>query len=103
MSVGKRPHKYKAKATTVDGIRFASAKEARRYGELKLLQMAGKISQLELQPRYKVVIEETYVADFRYIENGETITEDVKGCLTREYKRKRKAMLKQHGVTIRET
>ena len=102
MSVGKK-HKYFARPTIVDGIKFASAKEARRYGELKLLQMAGKISALELQPRYKLVIEETYVADFRYLENGETIIEDVKGCLTREYKRKRKAMKKQHGVTILET
>jgi hypothetical protein len=102
MSVAKK-HKYFARPTIVDGIKFASAKEARRYSELKLLQMAGKISLLELQPRYKLVIEETYVADFRYIENGETIIEDVKGCLTREYKRKRKAMKNQHGVTIRET
>lgn len=102
MSVGKK-HKYNARPTIVDGIKFASAKEARRYGELKLLQMAGKISQLQLQPRYKLVIEETYIADFRYLENGETVIEDVKGCLTREYKRKRKAMKKQHGVTILET
>ena len=102
MSFAKK-HKYNARPTIVDGIKFASAKEARRYGELKLLQMAGKISALELQPRYKIVIEETYIADFRYVENGETIIEDVKGCLTREYKRKRKAMLKQHGVTILET
>lgn len=102
MSVAKK-HKYFARPTIVDGIKFASAKEARRYGELKLLQLAGKISQLELQPRYKLVIEETYVADFRYLENGETVIEDVKGCLTREYKRKRKAMKNQHGVTIRET
>ena len=102
MSVAKK-HKYFARPTIVDGIKFASAKEARRYGELKLLQMAGKISQLELQPRYKLVIEVTYVADFRYVEKGETIIEDVKGCLPREYKLKRKAMLEQHGVTIRET
>lgn len=102
MSVS-RKHKYNARPTIVDGITFASAKEARRYGELKLLQMAGKISGLTLQPRYKLVIEETYVADFRYIENGETVVEDVKGFLTAAYKRKRKAMKKQHGVTILET
>jgi predicted nuclease of restriction endonuclease-like RecB superfamily len=98
-----KKHKYSARPTIVDGIKFASAKEARRYGELKLLQMAGKISQLELQPRYKLVIEETYVADFRYLENGKTVIEDVKGFLTADYKRKRKAMKIQHGVTILET
>jgi hypothetical protein len=98
-----KKHKYSARPTIVDGIKFASAKEARRYGELKLLQMAGKISQLELQPRYKLVIEESYVADFRYLENGKTVIEDVKGFLTADYKRKRKAMKIQHGVTILET
>jgi hypothetical protein len=98
-----KKHKYSARPTIVDGIKFASAKEARRYGELKLLQMAGKISQLELQPRYKLVIEESYVADFRYLENGKTVIEDVKGFLTAAYKRKRKAMKIQHGVTILET
>ena len=102
MSVAKK-HKYFAQPTIVDGIKFASAKEARRYGELKLLQVAGKISALELQPRYKLIIEETYVADFRYVERGETVIEDVKGYLTAAYKRKRKAMLKQHGVKILET
>ena len=98
-----KKHKYFARPTIVDGIKFASAKEARRYGELKLLEKAGKISALELQPRYKLVIEETYVGDFRYLENGETIIEDVKGYLTAAYKRKRKAMKIQHGVTILET
>lgn len=98
-----KQHKYRANATTVDGIRFASEKEANRYGELKLLEKAGKISKLELQVPYKLVVEETYLADFRYLENGSEVVEDVKGCLTREYKRKRKAMKKQHGVTILET
>lgn len=98
-----KQHKYKAKPTAVDGIRFASEKEAERYGQLKLLERAGKISRLELQVPYKLVIEETYLADFRYVENGETVVEDAKGFLTKEYKRKRKAMKKQHGVTILET
>ena len=101
MSVKK--HKYSARPTIVDGIKFASAKEARRYGELRLLQTAGKISQLELQPRFKLVIQETYVADFRYVELGETVVEDVKGFMTSEYKRKRKAMKIQHGITILQT
>ena len=101
MSVKK--HKYSARPTIVDGIKFASAKEARRYGELRLLQTAGKISQLELQPRFKLVIQETYVADFRYVELGETVVEDAKGFMTSEYKRKRKAMKIQHGITILQT
>ena len=38
-----KKHKYKAKATEVDGIRFDSAKEARYYQQLKLLQCAGEV------------------------------------------------------------
>ena len=89
---------------TVDGIEFDSKKEANRYCELKLLQRAGQIEQLELQkefelipaqyetfPRYgktgkrlqdgKRCIEKscTYKADFAYIQNGKQIVEDVKG------------------------
>lgn len=41
------PHKYHAKPTTVDGIRFASKAEARRYSELRLLEKAGEIKNLE--------------------------------------------------------
>jgi hypothetical protein len=96
-------HKYRANPTTVDGIRFASAKEARRYSELKLLVRAGKITELRLQPKFKLVIEETYIADFEYIENGKLVVEDVKGFLTGTYRRKRRAMKKQHGIEIKET
>lgn len=96
-------HKYHASPTTVDGIVFHSAKEAKRYGELKLLQRAGKISELKLQPKFKLVIEETYIADFSYVENGAKVIEDVKGFLTATYRRKRKAIRVQHGIVIRET
>lgn len=96
-------HKYRANPTTIDGIKFASAKEAKRYGELKLLQRAGKISGLKLQPKFDLVIECKYVADFEYVENGERIIEDVKGFRTGTFKRNRKAMRDQHGIVIRET
>ena len=96
--------KYGNKKTIVDGIEFDSAKEARRYCELKLLQRAGKIEGLELQkefelipaqyetfPRYgktgkrlqdgKRCIEKScvYKADFAYKQDGQMIVEDVKG------------------------
>lgn len=68
---------------------FDSAKEAQRYRELKLLERAKKISNLELQPRFllqesfrkngKTYRKIEYVADFKYIEKGKTIVEDVKG------------------------
>ena len=96
--------KYGNRKATVDGIEFDSKKEARRYCELKLLQQAGKISDLQLQrefelipaqyetyPRYgktgnrlqdgKRCIEKscTYKADFCYMQDGRLVVEDVKG------------------------
>lgn len=77
-------HKYRARSTIVDGIKFASVKEARRYGELKLLQKAGKIRNLELQPRFPLIVGGVkvceYRADFVYHDDrGKIIVEDVKG------------------------
>jgi hypothetical protein len=103
--LSEKKHKYKAKPTVVNGIRFGSAKEARRYTELALLANQKQISGLELQVRYKIVIESVYVADFRYRDHktGNIVVEDVKGFKTREYKRKKRLMREQHGIEILET
>jgi len=99
--------KYRGIPTTCDGIKFASMKEARRYGELKLLLRAGRISDLRLQVRYPLEVNGhlvcTYVSDFDYIEGGASVTEDVKGFKTPAYKIKRKLMAAIHGIVIRET
>lgn len=100
-------NKFGAKKTTIDGIRFDSKKEANRYLELKLLKLGGNISHLELQPefiihdgfecrgkKYRVI---KYRADFKYIENGQTIVEDVKGFKTPVYNIKKKMFLKKYG------
>lgn len=104
-AIGPRRRKYNSRAVTVDGIRFHSAKEARRYGELKLMARAGLIKDLELQPAFSLVMEVKYVADFRYFDarKNSVIVEDVKGFRTGEYKRKKKLMAKQHGIEILET
>ena len=75
-------NKYKAVKTTIDGITFDSKKEAKRYTELKLLEKAGHITHLELQPEYQITINGAkickYKADFRYFtvrqENREQYT-----------------------------
>ncbi len=88
----KRPHKYRAKPIAVDGIRFASKAEARRYGELKILERAGSITHLELQPRIRCVVNEklvaTYIPDFAYFdgEKGRRVYEDVKSLATSKEK-----------------
>ncbi|MBN1114444.1 MAG: DUF1064 domain-containing protein, partial [Oligoflexia bacterium] len=50
-----RKNKYKNVKTTVDGITFDSKKEADRYSELKLLERAGKIKDLILQPKFEII------------------------------------------------
>ena len=41
--------------TVVDGIRFASRLEARRYSELKLLEKAGEITDLRWQVPFELI------------------------------------------------
>lgn len=110
--------KYKAIRTEVDGIRFASKREAARYVVLRDKQARGEISGLELQPRYTLyapimhralydgeagqVKVAAYVADFRYTHNGAVIVEDVKGMRLPLYKHKVKHLLIQSGITVQE-
>lgn len=92
--------KYRNKKIVVDNIKFDSNLEATRYKELKLLERAGTITDLELQPRFllqdsfkkngRTFRKIEYVADFKYIENGKTIVEDVKGMQTDVFKLKHK-------------
>jgi hypothetical protein len=105
--------KYKNQKTEVDGIRFDSAREARRYAELKIKLKAGEISNLRLQPEFTLqdayhtatgerVGAIRYRGDFLYVENGSTIVEDAKGVRTQVYIIKRKMMLEKYNIKIRE-
>lgn len=86
----KRP-KYNNRITFApDGKKFHSARECARYGELKLLERAGQITNLVLQPRFKLVAGIVYVADFQYQEKGALVVEDVKGVETQTFKLKKK-------------
>ena len=98
--------KYKAIRTEVDGIMFASKKEARRYQDLKLLHKAGIISQLKLQPVYPFILNEKvifkYIADFEYIEGKNVVVEDVKGMKTPMYRLKKKLIEAMYPFEISE-
>lgn len=99
--------KYGAVRTEVDGVVFASKREAKRYQELRLLERAGQIEQLELQPRYPIAINDvkicTYVGDFQYRERGAFVLEDVKGMKTPAYNIKKKLVKAIYQIDIRET
>ena len=96
--------KYSAIKTEVDGFIFASKREAKRYSELKLAERNGDISNLELQPKFPLIVNgkkvATYIADFRYTERGEVVIEDSKGFRTAIYRLKKKMVEAQYGVEI---
>lgn len=90
---------------------YASVAEARRAGELKLLQQAGTIRNLREQVRYELIPkcgDERachYIADWEYevAPTWTTVVEDCKGMKTPAYVIKRKLMLWRHGIRIVET
>ena len=111
--------KYRNVKTTVDGITYDSAKEARRHQELLLLERAGKIQALERQKPFvlcgSVVLGGRrkpalrYFADFCYrvCDNGDyyRIVEDTKSPITRKdplYRAKKHMMKAIHDIEITE-
>lgn len=104
-------NKYGAKKVKApDGQVFDSTKEFQRYGVLRMLERAGKISNLRRQVSFELIPKQegeracTYIADFVYTdEKGDLIVEDSKGFRTDAYKIKRKLMLWVHGIRIKET
>ena len=95
--------------TAPDGQVFDSVKEYHRWGCLKLLERAGKIKDLKRQVKFELIPKQDgeracyYIADFTYMENGELVVEDCKGFKTDVYKIKKKLMLMEHGIRIKET
>lgn len=106
--------KYGNRKTVVDGIKFDSAKESKRWGELCLLRRGGEITDLQRQVRFPLVgmngpiltaagKQAHYVADFRYLDMRTLahVIEDAKGFRTKEYLLKR-AIMAAMGLTIKE-
>ena len=101
--------KYGNKKTTIHGITFDSKWESERYLYLKSLEKAGRIKDLELQPRYNILVNNqkicAYVADFKYNKENadgvwEHIVEDAKGVETPEFKLKKKLMKAVFDIEI---
>lgn len=119
--------KYKNKKIEIDGIKFDSTKEGKRYLVLKQALYDGKIQDLKLQVKYELIpsIKEeyvehlktkdrvktrtlqlpiTYTCDFQYMKDGELIIEDVKASpkmLPKEFVLKEKLMFWKYRIRIR--
>jgi len=105
-----KPPKFRNVPVVVDGIRFDSQKEARRWADLSLLQRAGQISDLSRQVRLPLKVNGqlvcTFVPDFTYTENGQQVIEDTKSPITRKhpvYRIKVKLLKALTGAEVRET
>lgn len=122
--------KYHNTKVVIDGIKFDSKREARRYQQLKLMEKAGVICDLKRQVKYELVPAQyidgkcveravTYTSDFEYYilkplkqrtvmvgpeekTIGKHVVEDVKGMRTQEYVIRRKLMLYKYGIRISE-
>lgn len=125
-----RKNKYGAKKITdpATGYVFDSKKEYRRWQELRFMEKAGQIQNLQRQIKYVLIPaqyeryerysgktgkrlkdgirclekEVSYIADFVYEQAGKTVVEDTKGFRTADYIIKRKLMLSVHGIKIKE-
>ena len=105
-------NKYGAKKIKdpATGFVFDSKAEFIRWCELRILERAGKISDLQRQVKYELIPKQkgeracTYLADFVYKDSdGNTVVEDTKGVKTDAYRIKKKLMLFVHGIRIKET
>lgn len=101
-----------------NGIEFDSKAEHDRYIELKLMERAGLITDLECHPRYEVLPKQetpegkqnfrpvVYTPDFRYkTSDGREVVEEVKSEYTRhekDYIIRRKLLYYTQGIYVEE-
>jgi hypothetical protein len=121
--------KYRSKRCVIQGVSFHSQKEGARYLALRALEQAGWIRNLELQPRYDLLVATRDGAvkighmtlDFRYEERQPGMIsdyhqasaqvswqqrhEDVKSPVTRTtaYRLRKKMVEAIYDITILET
>ena len=127
MSRYRKPPKYhNKKVRDLDGNTFDSQKEARRWQDLQWMEAAGLISDLKRQQKFvliptqrepgetgprggwkqgKVIEKEcSYMADFVYTKDGQTVVEDVKGYKDGQayalFVIKRKLMLYRYRIRV---
>lgn len=106
--------KYRNRPATVDGIRFDSQREAGRWTQLRAMELAGAITDLERQVKIPLIgkcgplLTRTgrkmkLTVDFGYYDRDRDaiIYEDAKGMPTRDYE-VRRAVAQAMGYTIEE-
>lgn len=98
----------RAKPVYLNGELYDSTTEFHRFLQLQQKVNKGEISDLRKQVTYALDVEGEhicdYIADFVYIENGQTVVEDTKSLYTSNnpvFRIKRKLMLAIHKVRVK--
>lgn len=98
--------KYRNTPVVMDGLSFDSKLEARRHGELEMLVKAGVITDLKFHTHWDLHVNNItigyYESDFDYLEGGQRVIEDCKGVKTSLYSWKKRHVLAEYGIEIRE-
>jgi hypothetical protein len=109
-------NKFGAIRTEVDGIKFDSLREARRWAELRLMERAGEIRNLRRQVAIALIGRDgplrtrtgrpmKLTVDFVYEDRRSdwaVVHEDSKGAVTRDYE-VRRAVAAAMGIEVIET
>ena len=97
----RNPHKYHAKQTIVDDIKFSSKLEAGYYRRLKMLVKAGELQYFLRQVPIHLPGNTKYVVDFLEVwDNGAIVYTDVKGLETPLFKMKKKQVEALYPIEI---
>lgn len=96
-------HKFNAVRTEIDGIKFASKKEARHYSDLLLARKSGDLLFFLRQVPFHLPGDVRYVCDFQeFWKSGEVRFVDIKGFRTPMYKAKLKMVEATYPIKITE-
>ena len=100
--------KYHNKKAEIDGFKFDSKIEAKRYLQLRELEAKGTIESLEIRPKFIIqdkfttafgekIREVAYVGDFKIVyPGGRQVCEDVKGVETEAFRVKWKLVKRRY-------
>ena len=96
-------HKFNAQPVQLDGIKFASKREGKRYQSLKMLQEAGIVLFFLRQTPFHLPGGTKYVSDFLvFWSDGNVTVEDCKGFKTALYKAKKQMVEHLYPIKIQE-
>ena len=103
LGIETKKSKYNAEKRTVDGIRFASKKEAAYYQKLMMLKKNGDLRFFLRQVPFHLPGNIRYVIDFvEFWKDGRVRFVDVKGLKTKEFIRNKKMVEALYPIVIEE-